>query len=1132
MNVNEETIKRMHNGIESMNSITDNAKIIHNATVQLFANYINKKGDIQNSLYEYIESLNGIINEDYHTIMMNCILSIDQELFNMLADVLNHPFTYLYSNKGVHEMRETTFTQMLCEIAPYHTHTVEKQRTYKCIFHQESLFTHLHLAMLITLAKLPNEYTNNQKLMYMTIALLHDIGKYRTVGLAYNHHEAWTKFPFHGEMGSGILAMACTTGDYSKWFTYDQQTIMMRTISTHMCGYHETDPNSIEAKYKWDLLRIETPEVKECLYYLSFGDHYGAIRDIKLHNVNEDHEFENSREIFYNEIQKPFNFTSFKVNNHKDGVVFVVRGMSASGKTTFIRQLKAYVTQPIVHVERDQIMCEIIAETMNETCTEKAVGELYARYINVYNSNKRVYAPLVNGRMLQRIDEALKNQDIVIVDTVMSLFKSFKSIISKRMQNAFCIAIDIIRTKPITQSDADRMGCDVQLQIDIHGKRDNFYWLPDDTQDNCRDLSSLSTANKISIVHEFRPNLTHQITWTHGIEMLFKQLDQLIKTTTNQNPNTDSNDTSIDEITNMMSNVKIDIDQMGIVEYMNYLYKKHGRENAINAIKVQGFNIDVPYQFKNTEYKNRIIKIKYDELTQLWTTWARECRGVVLFLDDDDNWVQIKYQLQRGAEILTGLHVKNGIDSTETYNMTNFDHYHPNQRMTITKLLNREMIDGVMTFKLDGSLLGISLYSGKYRNIISNMLKVANDPLAMLLHNYAIENNTRFIPVLSTQGTFILGNEMTDYMITAIISSIDSNNINELAGKLSPLELFALYLPKFFEMLIKFYNNFTGNYGDQEIITISCEAICKNRSSAWVNIAPEAKVHTELTVAYKRSVIKILGLSYGDKNPVYLPHFVFSSIIHEAGFSEPLWWRIESSVQIEQMFEQLSITIRSKNRREAEKEFLQKFKPNNEYSNINDHNDSEFDYEGFVFYTLIPNINGTIYDYSKIKTEEYYKSHKLRDSNVPYLHELGEYASDIFPIAKLIREFYTNCNDYLFQLMTKIYDMLKSGVLVDSMEDKAKNSYMKQNHTTRMRMLVNVSKNWPQSAREIFNTIFPSLANIVVQDRNEEISSIIKNLTMELKPWDSDIEMRITKMIDTKHRLINQLFHQLNCSNA
>src|SRR5690606_11058364 len=88
-----------------------------------------------------------------------------------------------------------------------------------------------------------------------------------------------------------------------------------------------------------------------------------------------------------------------------------------------------------------------------------------------------------------------------------------------------------------------------------------------------------------------------------------------------------------------------------------------------------------------------VLLFKYIEKCRVWTRWARDCRGTCLMFDGG-KWVNIKYQLQRGAEVLTGHHLEAGIDENESMSAKNIEHLDACQRDTVNTLLGNGPIEG------------------------------------------------------------------------------------------------------------------------------------------------------------------------------------------------------------------------------------------------------------------------------------------------------------------------------------------------------------------------------------------------------------------------------------------------------
>jgi len=1056
---------------------------------ELFRTYVDEKADVEKIVAAYFAFVEVLTDKKEMRLELLDPIELGP-LLKTLGEILNEPFKYLHSNGVEMKQETTTFAQMLRIIGTVNTHTIrEKGKCFVCPFHLESLFVHSHLAMLISLASVSTVTKDKRKLLrHAFVGLLHDVGKYgcaSTLEVTNNGRtNRWTKFPGHGEIGSGIVMMA-----ELKYFTADERVTMARAICVHMCGYHETNKNSIKAKYAWPLLRLESAAVKDYLYHLSIADRFGAYADV---SVAEDAErFIKSRDDFLSAITEPFSGKEFYKANGFHGMVIFARGMSGSGKSWIGKAISDFLVEhkcSNVIVERDQFMCYVAAKSVGEYCPEKATGERYLRYLEIYR--KGDMSGKVNEEMNKAINDGLAAGKVVIVDTVMTFFKAMEHAVPTSMKAAFVVAVDVIRTDPFVQADADRMGIDVAKQIKLHGERDNFYWLPKDTKSRLKQFSSISTGKIPGEFSRVQPRLVHTVTWNLGREELFRQLTELIKPL------------------NDIDRAPIATDEdMDIVTYVNHLFGTYGFENMCEFVRSKGFTVVTPMQYKDTVFEKRIIRIKYLDNCRLWRPkWARQSRGVVLFLREDiGKWVCIKYQLQRGAEILTGLHLKAGIDETESASIKELDIFDDIQQDTIKRLLEGRDLEGILSFKSDGSLLGVGMYGGVYGEIVRSLIAISKDPLANCLVELADEMKLGFVPTLSSQATFLLGSDMYDYMVTAIAGDV------EIKGE-SPVEMFRKIGRLFLGKIGKFYDVFRERYPEahHDIMTLSFEARCKNRTTLWGNH------HNELAISYDSSGLKVLGVSYGDTAIGYMPHQRFSDINNLVGFDEPIWWNIRHSKDIENIMIDLSKCIR---RTGFDEEFVRLHPPANKYPI----GKIIIDYEGFVFYRVT---DTGLFDYSKIKTEEYYKAHKFKIENVKYLIALYDTASHIFPLTRTVKGFFSDTEALLsgtcVEMMRLLSEPVEKNPLYGSLIEKAKISFVKQSPETKMKMLVNASGEFKQLAFEIFNIHFPAIRRSTI-DRGE-IDGVIKELVMKLAPWNPAVATRLTTMIAESHQLIARLF--------
>ena len=238
-----------------------------------------------------------------------------------------------------------------------------------------------------------------------------------------------------------------------------------------------------------------------------------------------------------------------------------------------------------------------------------------------------------------------------------------------------------------------------------------------------------------------------------------------------------------------------------------------------------------------------------------------------------------------------------------------------------------------------------------------------------------------------------------------------------------------------------------------------------------------------------------MGVSWGSSKINFLPHFKVSEHIALSNIEEPLWWQVSHSKEIESMLTDLTLCIRNKM---EEKKFLEIHPNSNKYKVTN----FSFDYEGFVFYA---DFNGVL-DYGKIKTNEYYNSHKYRAGNIKYLMELSQTASNIFPICKQVSDFYGNLKTTIPKiinlLVTEINKEEKDNLFFQTLpQGKARDNFFKRPLEVQYRMYINTSTGFSSKARELFNQVYPALKSS--KSDTGIINDIIKGIIMTVKPWDS-----------------------------
>ena len=212
-----------------------------------------------------------------------------------------------------------------------------------------------------------------------------------------------------------------------------------------------------------------------------------------------------------------------------------------------------------------------------------------------------------------------------------------------------------------------------------------------------------------------------------------------------------------------------------------------------------------------------------------------------------------------------------------------------------------------------------------------------------------MEKRTGKLIVLSSQGTLFLNTDMQDYAVTSILSTFFSESQITDIGSDIALEA---YCTKFFREIARMYDN-CPKHEHETSATFCFESVVKNRTTAW------GIFHSEFAISYPESFLKFLGVSICHaENMTFYPHFILNNTV----FTEPLWWKVTSSNQVNSMVEMLGQIIYGETTPE---QFFQRF-PYANKGRIN----RFLDYEGFIIYSECP----LGYEYNKIKTEPYYIS--------------------------------------------------------------------------------------------------------------------------------------------------------------
>jgi hypothetical protein len=954
---------------------------------------------------------------------------------------------------GVFEEKSETlsFGEYLEELKTKHVHqnvVNGEGKTCSCSYHEEELFYHLLLAGLYS--GLHAKTTKTNAFLAVITAMLHDIGKVSTASPTESGHIA---YPFHGEMGALILS-GIYSEEYNEFFTKETWETMMRTISVHMCSYHLTTFDSYWNKQRANSTRFESEKVKMLLNSLSYGDTFAAFS-----NQNDVSSWLASRDKWWASVNRPY-----KTPKNKSKVAVLVRGVSNSGKSAIAdiitKDLAANGVSSTI-ISRDMVM----AQQADISVSIRPTGDEYQRLHAQCSEEKAGKA--VNTEMRKRIRAAVKAHDVVIIDTVASMYPGFAAgILPSCISNCFVIAIDINANAFTNQVALVKNGLDAQKQMDLSGIRTCF--APVDTKkiDLHNMASKYTFANGPAFVSN--PAFVYQVGWNASF---FGENSIGLKP-------------AMDAIRGLACRVRqrkfiSGTESMNIVDYTNLIYHQsdHSYMALVNSFKMQGYQAGTPSQLVGTKYAHKFINVKYLEHNTNWCCWGREARGTTLYLDSETGtWQLWKFLMLRGAEMLTTLHKKNNINSNENITDGKIDHLSRDQQEQYLELADPEGTPNLIaSFKKDGSLFSVALYTGSraktMRNVINTACAASKDTFnKTVMETYdAAVGHKKSVLVFQTQGTLMMTKEMYDYTTTALFDRLPGFN-----PKLSPEMKILAYGAQFFSQITCLFDSLPSKGHIKQILF---ETICAKRTESF-----SGNVHTELAVSYETSSMTVISAtvihsgekSSGNDGTAYhtvYPHFQISEKIYAAGLAEPAFWHVSTSKDMSAMLVALDEVTWA---RSTIARFFAEYRPVNAHDNY----ERIVDPEGFVIYDLSRKMS-----YGKIKSVLYYISHKFRQENVKMLLDLiTANPKCSFPLAVLIRDTIAPMDTILQSVKTALCEVVSE--------------LLQQQHLPLARILAAYNKSEPKNSRillsdatfkaefmeravRIFAQAFPKLLNTI-----------------------------------------------------
>lgn len=980
--------------------------------------------------------------------------------------------------------------------------------------HDESLYEHLKdcgricLENAVSIGYEPKECVK----AYFT-GLLHDIGKPGTMRQLSKH----LAFKGHGLVGGAILENFWSDQiEVQLGLTKEDWGDISTCADVHMCSYFEGQTSSLH-KYSVNIL---PNGVKKMLSVLAIGDQLSMRpSDTYTKTWSEIEQFVKSSHPEY--LNTLFSQSiSIESIDKKQGVLLFIQGSSASGKSTFAKKLIERFGDHCSHVNRDYYMVRQTMKIMGETpiqSFDEITPELYQRCHQKYVNSGKLWASQINDGMRRDISEGLQLGKIVIVDTLATMFDAIDGIIPDNAKDAYRMAFWIHRNQLITDAEStNRLGMVLSTQLEVHG--DKSIWNPLNNRVSWSKMISATESRDIDVDWKNQAHLSISVGWNgikeHILTYLFDQIELMYQY--NQ---------TLPRVP--ILNQSMHMTLLELVQELNNI-------GGLEAI-VQFFST---YAYTVSRYIPGVIGIKYiDGVNQIWQpNWAREARGRFYWigLEKGTRVVELKSALQRGIEIITKAHIDSGIDTTQDVEQSksnlgsttnsselvepkSWDKFDPVQRHLLKIFAGSNPIDSVLTGKVDGSLLIGNIYpkSSVQYPIIKELALTYGDKFTQSIISYCVEHGLDLVTI-STQGTLFIGDEMQDYFLTAIqpliVEEIKTMDDWEWVG------------PKFVQIILDYYQ--TLKLDNVSMVNMCFEAYCKNR------ITITGKLHTELAVGYDHSGLNLLGMMYQSK---YVPHF---DMVRKV-FKQPVYYRISNTEQVYRLMKELDGVVLGTRTMD---QFMSNFE-------IDEFTSPIAHAEGFVLLTPLtqtltqtltqdPTQEPGLYDYAKIKTQMYYRCHKVRQDNIQQLLKLPDSCSKFYPILSSMHKFFDNLDSTIYRLVSESYQALNSQITRESALYQMQNvkgqarwnavidsttSELVTENNKMVQVVFRMMLNTNGSTQEIIKIIGP-ITQELYQSESEQIVMFVKGLLMKVEPWKSEWESRLKDLFLTFDDTINQLY--------
>ena len=962
-----------------------------------------------------------------------------------------------------------TFGDIFNHIKSEHWHQCGK---HTCP-HAESLYDHLHKCGNICYHKARLEgYSEKECVKAYLTGLLHDIGKPGTRRLLGKH----TAFKGHGLVGGAMLENFYTPELVEAFgLTADDWADISTCADVHMCSYF-SQHTSVLHKFSANIL--PTP-VKKMLSILRTGDQLALVPDATYTKTLDDirHEVESGEDEYRSTLFDEINFSTIE---KKKGVLILLQGGSATGKSTFAKRLiQMFGKEKCNHINRDWYMVHWTLKLNGEDddiTYSNITPELYQRCYKMYIDSGKKWAPQMNQHMSRDIFDGLQRGNIVIVDTLATMFDSIETIIPQVAKDAYRISFWLHRNQMITDEESsNRLGMDMTSQLAAHG--DTSIYNPFNSRINWMKSISGSESEAGNNDWYLQTHLSLSIGWSNIKSGLLYHLTDKIHHMYNYNQSIprvpvleQTTDLSLQELVQVLK------DMNGIEEFFTQ------------------------YAYTVSTYVPDVVGIKYiDGMNQIWQPkWAREARGRFYYVGDmaGGKVVPMKDTLQRGIEVLTKAHLDGGITETQDVDPKSLSKLDTVQQMIMRTFSGVNPINSYLTGKVDGSLLILNVYPKECEQypIIKHLALTHGDKFTKTIVNHCIATDSPIVTV-STQGTLFIGEEMQDYFLTSVQPVIDY--------EVKSFDSWEQMAPLLVSKVLDYYTSM--KLDNTDMVNMCFESYCKNR------ISFTGRLHTELAVGYDHNGVNLLGAMNQGR---YIPHFDLPRRV----FKQPFYYNIKNTMDVYRLMGELDEVVLGKRTMD---QFLENF-------DIDEFTSRVVHPEGFVLLTPIDGV----YDYAKIKTQMYYKCHKIRPNKMQELLLLPEVCGTYYPILRNLHWFFDNLNESIHALITRTFTALTSEI------HKGSIFYTKQNPKARQRMdevidnpdnndkkmvvykmMLNNKDNWTDIV-----ALFSGITMDIYKTQSEEMLIFTKGLLMKVEPWRPDWTIRLDALFATFDDAVNSLY--------